>query len=170
MSRTEVLNAPEPFPYKRFFKWTAAALVLMFLVRGWIIDQVYRIALSKSESLETAIFFIKPIDSLPERGDYLYFTAPNNPYFSGPAVKRVVGLPGDAIEIVDRDVIVGGSRIGRAKPLTRMGDPLTPVELTVVPENYVFVAGDHIDSFDSRYAEFGLVPGYLILGTGRAIF
>ena len=41
---------------------------------------------------------------------------------------------------------------------TSDGKPLTPISATSVPEGYVFVAGDHPNSFDSRYEEFGLVP------------
>ena len=41
---------------------------------------------------------------------------------------------------------------------TSDGKPLTPISATSISEGYVFVAGDHPNSFDSRYEEFGLVP------------
>ena len=49
---------------------------------------------------------------------------------------------------------------GQSLPLldqTKDGKPLTPLRVEIVPEGYVFVAGDHLRSFDSRYEEFGLV-------------
>lgn len=47
---------------------------------------------------------------------------------------------------------------------TREGNPLTPISIQIVPESYVFVAGDNPHSFDSRYEEFGLVPYEKIWG------
>ncbi len=40
---------------------------------------------------------------------------------------------------------------------TTGGDPLTPLSTKVIPEGTLFVLGDHVRSFDSRYEEFGLV-------------
>lgn len=51
---------------------------------------------------------------------------------------------------------------------TKEGRPLTPLVLNefgmTIPKGYVFVAGDHPQSFDSRYEEFGLVPVEKIWG------
>ncbi|MFX6119214.1 S26 family signal peptidase, partial [Acinetobacter baumannii] len=41
---------------------------------------------------------------------------------------------------------------------TKEGKLLTPLSISIVPEGYIFVVGDNIRSFDSRYEEFGLVP------------
>lgn len=51
---------------------------------------------------------------------------------------------------------------------TSQGKPLTPISAAIVPEGYVFVAGDNPNSFDSRYEEFGLVPIEKIWG--KAVF
>lgn len=61
------------------------------------------------------------------------------------------------------------SRRTKSLPLldrTTNGSLLTPLRATIVPEGYVFVAGDHLRSFDSRYEEFGLVPLEKIWGKG----
>ena len=170
MSRTDTLKAQKPFPWKLFLKVLIVAAIGLFFVRTCIVDLGYRVALSKSESLDTAIFLVTPFNGRPESGDLVYFRAPQNPYFDGPVIKRVVGVPGDKIEVRDRQVFVNGREIGRAKPLTRTGEPLTPIQLQTIPDNHVFVAGEHIDSYDSRYAEFGLVPNYLLFGKAKAVF
>lgn len=67
----------------------------------------------------------------------------------------------------------GKSKTRKSKTLpllkrTKYGDPLTPLRAERIPAGYVFVAGDHPRSFDSRYEEFGLVPLDKIWG--RALF
>lgn len=65
--------------------------------------------------------------------------------------KRLLGMPGDLLS----------QEQFKALPLlerTKGGDPLTPLKANIVPAGYVFVAGDHPRSFDSRYEEFGFVP------------
>jgi type IV secretory pathway protease TraF len=62
---------------------------------------------------------------------------------------------------------------------TKEGNPLTPLSIKnipegrntqgiipegIIPKGYVFVAGDNLNSFDSRYEEFGLVPVEKIWG------
>jgi len=170
MSRTEMLSAPKPFPWKLFVKVLLVSALGLFFVRTFVVDLGYRVALSKSESLDTAIFLVSPFDERPQSGELVYFRAPQNPYFDGPVIKRVVGVPGDTIEVRDRQVYVNGRDVGRAKSLTRTGEPLNPIQLQTIPDNHVFVAGEHIDSYDSRYAEFGLVPNYLLFGKAKAVF
>lgn len=170
MSKTETLTHSKPFPWKLFLQVLLISALGLFFFRTFVVDLGYRVALSKSESLDTAIFLVSPFDGRPEAGDLVYFQAPQNPYFDGPVIKRVVGVPGDTIMVRDRVVVVNGIEVGRAKPLTRTGKPLTPIQLQTVPDNHVFVAGEHIDSYDSRYGEFGLVPDNLMLGSAKAIF
>lgn len=71
--------------------------------------------------------------------------------------KRVMGLGGDAIAIRDGEVFVNGVSIGHLRSKTLDGKPLTPIHYETIPSGFVFVVGDHPDSFDSRYEEFGLV-------------
>lgn len=80
-----------------------------------------------------------------------------------PFRKKIVGLPGDEIQIdAQRQVFVNrknGQRvlIGAAKPFSKTGVPLAIVSAGVIPTGYVAVAGDHKDSFDSRYQDVGLI-------------
>ena len=75
-------------------------------------------------------------------------------------VKYLVGVAGDEIRYVDDDgsfgktIYVGDMKIGEVKKAKH----LTPISARKIPEGYVFVAGTHPDSLDSRYEEFGLIP------------
>lgn len=77
--------------------------------------------------------------------------------------KKIVGLPGDEVQ-VDATRLVSIKRyngthqvIGVAKEFSMTGVPLIAITPGVIPVGYVAVAGDHKDSFDSRYEEIGLV-------------
>ena len=79
--------------------------------------------------------------------------------------KRVLGFPGDPITHNSSSLQISSYRL----PLLRQTQdekPLTPLSLPQVPFGHVFVAGDHLRSFDSRYEEFGLVPVEKIWGRG----
>ena len=96
----------------------------------------------------------------PERGDVIVFKYPVNP--KQDYIKRVVGVPGDTVEIRDKTLYVNGepqdeeyaifldNRIipGSVQKRDNMG-PIT------VPEESLFVMGDNRDnSYDSRFWNF----------------
>jgi len=98
------------------------------------------------------------------RGDVVVFKYPEEPETD--YIKRVVGLPGDTVEVRAGYVFVNGQRSDEsyvnASYRSRAND--SP-EKTVPPGNY-FVMGDHRDrSSDSRV--WGFVPRKLI--KGRAV-
>ncbi len=85
--------------------------------------------------------------------------------------KYLVGVEGDRIEVDGRDVYLstrqGRFSVGRAKPVSRYGDPLEPIHPQVIPPGFVYVWAPSPDALDSRYAIAGLVPVGRI--AGRAI-
>ena len=102
----------------------------------------------------------------PERGELVVFLTPSGVNF----VKRVVGLPGDRIEVRDGVASVNGKPL--AEPYVRRegADPgaYGPVE---VPAACYFVLGDNRNrSKDSRVDEIGFVPSDRIVARPRAIF
>lgn len=77
-------------------------------------------------------------------------------------VKRVIGLPGDVIDIHEGSVFVNGKALveNYTHDVTINGQVQYPL---TVPENQYFVMGDNrIASLDSR--EFGTIPGENIEG------
>ena len=87
-----------------------------------------------------------------------------------PFFKRVVGLPGDEVTVVGRDVFVSKVFVGRAKTHTFDRRPIEPISPTVIPPGHVFVQGTSVDSFDSRYRSSGLVALRDIEAKVRPIF
>lgn len=103
----------------------------------------------------------------PQRGDVIVFTPPP-PGQDKPYIKRVIGLPGDTVEIHDEGVYVNGVRLdepyleGRTSNC-RYSDPEYCGTEVVVPEGSVFVMGDNRNnSEDSR--KFGPVEEHRIIG------
>lgn len=95
----------------------------------------------------------------PRRGEIIILEVPNRP--SGPPlIKRVIGLPGDRVEIHDGHVYVNGRQLDEPY-LDQVTSGHMPSQC--VPEEHVFVLGDNRGSSnDSRY--FGMVPYENILG------
>lgn len=99
---------------------------------------------------------------IPQRGDIVVFKYPLDP--KKDFIKRVIGLPGDVVEIREKTIYINGQRLnhdvgvfsdphtiaGNIRPRDNMG-PIT------VPKGALFVMGDNRDeSFDSRF--WGFVP------------
>jgi signal peptidase I len=103
----------------------------------------------------------------PQRQQIIIFQPPfddNAPNF----VKRVIGVPGDTVEIHDGGVWVNGKRL--SEPY--LDEPMDPQErrpLVVVPPKSYFVMGDNrANSLDSRF--WGFVPRRNIFGTPVIIY
>ncbi len=96
----------------------------------------------------------------PERGDIIVLRDPSNP--SVDLIKRVVGMPGDKLEIVDGAVYIDDFRLEEPyiKSEWRGNRPAV-----IVPEGHFFVMGDNRDnSKDSRSSSIGFIPEDLIIG------
>ena len=85
----------------------------------------------------------------PARGDIVIFEFPDNE--KELFIKRVIGLPGDTVEVIDGKVYINGSNEPLVEPYlkeTPLGD-FGPYE---VPEGCFFMMGDNRNnSADSRY-------------------
>jgi signal peptidase I len=106
------------------------------------------------------VYRFRPI----QRGHVVVFWYPRDPSVS--FVKRVVGLPGDRVEIRDGKLLVNGAPVDESylPPSFRDHDNHGPTE---VRKGYYFVLGDHRrSSNDSR--SWGEVPEKYIYG--RAVF
>jgi signal peptidase I len=96
-----------------------------------------------------------------DRGDIVVFWFPDDP--SKSYIKRVVGLPGDTIEMRDGTVRVNGTQLDESYLDPRFNSSPRSQPPVYVRPNYYFVMGDNRDnSSDSR--SWGLVPKKYIYG------
>lgn len=107
----------------------------------------------------------------PERGDVVVFTPPE-PGEDKPYIKRVIGLPGDEIDVRNNHVYVNGIELdeeyvgGRDSTCPSGWQNCGPL---TVPEGSVFVMGDNrTNSEDSRF--FGPVSEDRIIGKAWVVY
>jgi signal peptidase I len=96
----------------------------------------------------------------PERGDIIVLKDPRNTETD--LIKRVIGLPGETIEIVDGKVYINDQLLD--EPYIKAVWHDTKPKIAIPPGEF-FVMGDNRDnSLDSRSSQVGLVPQDLIIG------
>lgn|GEM_PF-491593 len=105
--------------------------------------------------------------SSPERGDVVFFLNPDDE--SEVYVKRVIGTPGDVVEIIDGDVFVNGEQL--EETYLRESPALLSYGPYEVPEGCYFMLGDNRNnSRDSRYWINTFVEEEKILGKALWIY
>ena len=176
-------------PLQSFFeivKVVLIALVIAIVIRSFIIQPYIIPSGSMLDTLQVGDrlfvtkfsygihlpFMAKEIVSTgePQRGDIIVFPYPEDP--SQDYIKRVVGIPGDVLEIRDKQLYRNGEAVQEAyikhTDATLMGrrDNMPP---TTVPSGKVFVMGDNRDqSMDSRF--WGFVNKDTIVGKALVIY
>ena len=98
----------------------------------------------------------------PERGDVIVFEYPLNPDVE-PYIKRVIGLPGDRVEVKSGTVIVNGEPL--REPYTKA--PPNYTGAWSVPDGSLFVLGDN-RNYSSDSHQWGMVPIENVMG--KALF
>ena len=101
----------------------------------------------------------------PERGDVIVFNPPNNQ--KADYVKRIIGLPGETIEIKDGDVYIDGEPISesyiKASPKYTFS-PLT------IPDDEYFVLGDNRNNSNDSHNGWTVEEESIIGKTWLAIW
>ena len=169
------------------------------LVGDYLFTSKYAFGYSKhSLPFSPPLFGGRVLEDLPERGDVVVFKLPSDGRTD--YIKRVIGLPGDRIQVRDgvlyiNDEAVRRERVGSfvdegegGRELARYVETLPngrqyevldmipngPYDTTrvfEVPEDHLFVMGDNRDnSMDSRTRFVGFVPVENLVGRAEVIF
>jgi len=198
MAKAKPQTAPEPETYRKstareWFESMCVAVILALFVRTFVV-QAFKIPTGSMENnlligdhlLVNKMVFaptltglertLLPIDPV-KRGDILVFKFPEDP--TRAFIKRVIGLPGDTVELKGKIVHINGKPLD--EPYVRFlfpddlpsgvglagTDPRRKYGPVTVPADMFFMMGDNRDnSEDSRF--WGFMPRSYI--KGKALF
>jgi signal peptidase I len=164
--------------FREYAEAIIVALVLALLIRTFVV-QAFKIPSGSMEPtlvigdhilVNKFIYGVKiPFTSIrlfnlhkPQRGDVVVFIYPLDP--SKDFIKRVVGVEGDTVKIVNKKLFINGSEVADPYAVYKE-DTVFPAEVqtrdnfgpVTVPQGNLFVMGDNRDrSLDSRF--WGFVP------------
>lgn len=159
---------------KEIFEWMksiAFAVVIAILIKTFLFNTTYVLGYSMYPTLHERdrLFTNKIVYKIgqPKRGDIVVLKAPDDP--SKDYIKRVIGLAGDIVEIIDGIVYVNGEPYKEEYILEDSYTYSYENSSWKVEEGYLFVLGDNRNkgaSKDSRY--LGLIPINTV--KGKAIY
>ena len=180
---------------REYFESIVIAVVLALFVRTWVV-QAFKIPTGSMENnlligdhllvnkfvfgptplaIGRALLPVRPV----RRGDILVFKYPEEP--DRDFIKRVIGLPGETVELRNKKVFINGQPIEESSYVHFLSPPSSDYqEVTsfdvrerfgpvTVPADKYFVMGDNRDnSQDSRY--WGFLPRDYVKGRALLIY
>lgn len=167
--KSESLIHPIGRLFWNFIQKIGLILILAIFIRYFLIQPFIVDGASMEPSFHNQEYIL--VDKLtyrltsPRRGDVIVFHPPSQQTDS--FIKRIIGLPGETIEIQNSRIIVNGQPLNEpylsySDQLTELEDGLTTLERTLGSDQY-FVMGDNRGhSKDSR--EIGAIPKENIIG------
>lgn len=162
-SRTERAKRDKKRNILSWIYCIAIAVVVAILLRLFVLE----FYLVKGPSMEPELVednrvFVEKVSkyfTLPSRND-IVIVHPEG--IEESFIKRVIGLPGDTVEIVDGYLYLNGARFEDDVYKQKMSYDMAAV---TVPEDHIFVMGDNRDvSLDSRDPSIGCIPRDKIIG------
>jgi signal peptidase I len=178
---------------REYFEALVTAVILALFVRTWVV-QAFKIPTGSMEnnlligdhllvnklvsgpSLTSFERMVLPLRE-PKRGDVMVFKYPDEP--ERDFIKRVIGLPGDTLELRSKKVYINGQPLDEPyvhflEPASE-GQEVTQFDVRErygpvrIPDGQYFVMGDNRDnSQDSRY--WGFLPRHYIKGKALMIY
>jgi len=152
------------------------AVILALIIRAFIV-QAFKIptgsmrpTLMEGDRLLVNKFIYRFKE--PERGDIIVFSSPED--IKKDFIKRLVGLPGEDIEISNGTILVNGKAtdkdsVMRERYYYNRGDFGREDEGVRIPDDAFYVLGDNsISSRDSRY--WGFMPKKYLKGKAFLIY
>ena len=166
-------DKPKKTVKQEIFEWVMVIVVaaaLAFVVRTFIFEPVRVDGSSMLNTLTNNDFMIATkYDYLlgdPERFDVVICDYPNTSDGKY-RVKRVIGLPGETLELVAGELYINGEHLEQQFDMTDNAAYFGPY---TVPEGHYFVMGDNRNnSKDSRSTLVGALPRSMIRGHVRMV-
>lgn len=153
-----------------------ATAYICLLAATALFGHFFMLTVNLSTSLPGVIYIIEK-GAHPKKGELAAFVYEGGgPYPSGAYFLKVLtGVPGDLVYAKDmgfgyHDFFVGGNYVGRAKPVSSTGAPLSIGPTGVLPTGNYYMAAPNPNSLDSRYSLVGWVQERQIIGRGIRIF
>lgn len=145
----------------------AVALVALLLVCGFgIRTTVVGQAMADNLNNGDRVFIDKLVYSIskPKAGDVIVFL-PNGNEKSHYYIRRVVGVPGDRVQIKDGALYINGKLYEEASAVASMEEAgIAETELLLGEEEYFVLGDNRNNSEDSRYANIGNIKKEYIVG------
>lgn len=163
----------QPSELWEWIKSVGVALVIVIVIHFFI----FNLSTVKGQSMEPTLrdgewLFINKIGYIiggPDRGDIVILKDPDEQLgFREFLVKRIVGLPGDTIEISEQKLYINGKQLHESYTDTAIQDGNHGPE--IVPPGHYFVMGDNRHQFASTDSRtFHSVPERMIKGKAQFI-
>ena len=163
-------------PFREYAEALIIAVVLALVIRTFVIQAFVIPSGSMLPTLRIGDYvlvnkFIYAFRSI-QRGDIVVFKFPKDE--TQDFIKRVVGLPGETVEVRDKQVFIDGRPL--SEPYAVYADPQGNRALewyqsgpVVIPAGHLFVMGDNRDnSLDSR--AWGLLEEAKVVGKATVVY
>ena len=154
----------------KWFKFKIIIVIALIVVGGAAIPNYF--AVTTTPSLNKRIFFIVKSNQIEKikKGDYVMFSLLKcKPESDLPAklvrmikdegedsqIKKIGCIAGEELKNIGNEFYCKNKLIAKAKEYSLGGERLKKFEFSEkIPEGNMFLVGDHVDSYDSRYFGF----------------
>ena len=165
----------KPSKYKKYIKslilWIVEIVLVIlaaYLIIEYAVEKTTMMGISMNTTLNDGdkiiINKVTYLKKDPKRYDVIVFNQSKNGhgYYN---IKRVIGLPGETIEIINGYVYINGEQLEEEIVVEPMNIAGLAKEELILQENEFFVLGDNRNSSeDSRFANIGIVVKSDIIG------
>ena len=154
-----------------FMRWVFEIVVTLVLA-AMVGIMLFQTVTMQESSMEPTIavgdrFFINRVVykfSSPKRGDLIVFRT-NASDDAALHIRRVIGLPGETIQISGGRILIDGEAYKEGKDFPMISNPgLVSSSITLESGEYFVLGDNRNNSEDSRYADIGMIKKRYIAG------